>query len=107
MVRSLPSTLALSGEKNKSRTESFSSRQLKLAVKAERNWTEPLGSAEVTMMTMTVRLPPTHWSPTTISTDEACERLDRALEELEMEDQWINSFIKRLNQTIEEIGQRN
>jgi hypothetical protein len=52
-------------------------------------------------------MPPTHWSAATISSDEDCGRLDRALAELEREDQWINSFIKRLNQTIEEIGRRN
>jgi hypothetical protein len=57
------------------------------------------------MMTILAGLPPTHWSPATISCDENCERLDRALEALEMEDQWINSFIKRLNRTLEEIGQ--
>jgi prefoldin subunit 5 len=43
----------------------------------------------------------------TISSDEDCERLDRALEQLEKEDQWINSFIKRLNHTIEEIAHKN
>jgi hypothetical protein len=57
------------------------------------------------MMTIPIRLPPTRWSPATITCDEDCERLDRALEALEMEDQWINSFIKRLNRTLEEIGQ--
>jgi hypothetical protein len=59
------------------------------------------------MTTIPARLPPTHWSPVTISGDEDCARLDRALEELENEDQWINSFIKRLNHTIEEIVHRN
>jgi prefoldin subunit 5 len=43
----------------------------------------------------------------TISSDEDCELLDRALEELEKEDQWINSFIKRFNHTIEEIARKN
>jgi hypothetical protein len=43
----------------------------------------------------------------TISSLEDCERLDRALEELEKEDQWINSFIKRLNYRLEEIGHNN
>jgi hypothetical protein len=85
----------------------FRACQLKLAVKTERNWTEPLGSAEVTMMTIPIRLPPTHWSPAIIPSDEEYARLDRALAELEKEDQWINSFIKRLNQTIEEIGRKN
>jgi hypothetical protein len=59
------------------------------------------------MMTIPARLPPTHWSPLTIPGDEDCARLDRALEELEKEDQWINSFIKRLNYTIEEIARKN
>jgi hypothetical protein len=43
----------------------------------------------------------------TISSDQDCERLDRTPEELEKEGQWINSFIKRLNHTIEEIGRKN
>jgi hypothetical protein len=59
------------------------------------------------MMTIPTTLPPTHWSPVTISSDEDCELLDRALEELEKEDQWINSFIKRFNHTIEEIARKN
>jgi len=58
-------------------------------------------------MTIPAKPPPTHWSPVTISCDDDCERLDRALEELEKEDQWINSFIKRLNHTIEEIARKN
>jgi hypothetical protein len=85
----------------------LSFRQLELAVKAEHNWTGPLGPAEGAMVTIPTRLPPTHWSPVTISSLEGCERLDRALEELEKEDQWINSFIKRLNYRIEEIGHKN
>ena len=59
------------------------------------------------MMKIPTKPLPTHWSPVTISSDEDCERLDRALEELEKEDQWINSFIKRLNHTIEEIAHKN
>jgi cell division protein FtsB len=58
-------------------------------------------------MTIPAKPPPTHWSPVTISCDDDCERLDRALEELEKEDQWINSFIKRLNYTIEEIARKS
>lgn len=76
-------------------------------VKTEHNYSEPIGPAEGAMMTIPAKLPPTRWSPVTISSDEDCERLDRALEELEKEDQWINSFIKRLNCTIEEIGHKN
>jgi len=38
-----------------------------------------------------LRLP---WSPKTISSTQDFERFDRALSELEDEDQWINDFIK-------------
>ena len=49
-------------------------------------------------------LPPTlRPPPQTISGDEDYERLDRALEDLVKEDQWINDFIKRLTYTIEDI----
>jgi hypothetical protein len=46
---------------------------------------------------------PTRSPPKTISSDEDCEQLDRALNDLMKEDQWINDFIKRLNYTIEDI----
>ena len=48
-------------------------------------------------------LAPTRSPPETISSDEDCEQLDRALNDLMKEDQWINDFIKRLNYTIEDI----
>jgi hypothetical protein len=41
--------------------------------------------------------------PKTLSSDEDCERLDRALEDLIKENQWVDDFIKRLNYTIEDI----
>jgi hypothetical protein len=47
--------------------------------------------------------PPTLLPPKTISSDEDCERLDRALEDLMKENQWIDDFVKRLNYTIEDI----
>ena len=47
--------------------------------------------------------PPTLRPPQAISSDEDCERLDRALGDLMNEDQRIDDFIKRLNFTIEEI----
>jgi hypothetical protein len=97
----------LSGIWNNQERTRLASDQLKLVVKTEHNYTEPIGPAEGAMMTIPAKLPPTRWSPVTISSDEDCERLDRALEELEKEDQWINSFIKRLNCTIEEIGHKN
>jgi len=50
-----------------------------------------------------LRLP---WSPKTISSTQDFERFDRALSELEDEDQWINDFIKRLNCVVEEIGHK-
>lgn len=39
----------------------------------------------------------------TISSDREVERLDRALEDMVKEDQWIDDFIKRLNYTIEDV----
>ena len=47
--------------------------------------------------------PPTLRPPKTLSSDDDCERLDRALEELIKENQWVDDFIKRLNYTIEDI----
>ena len=47
--------------------------------------------------------PPTLRLPKTLSSDEDCERLDRALEDLMKENQWVDDFIKRLNHTIEDI----
>ena len=41
--------------------------------------------------------------PNTSSSDEDCERLDRALEDLIKENQWVDDFVKRLNHTIEDI----
>jgi hypothetical protein len=56
------------------------------------------------MMTIPTRLQAAHWSPLTISSDEDIARLDRALEALEEEDQWVTSFISRLNHAVEAIG---
>jgi hypothetical protein len=47
--------------------------------------------------------PPTLRPPKTLSSDEDCERLDRALEDIIKENQWVDDFIKRLNHTIEDI----
>ena len=58
------------------------------------------------MMTIPTRLPPTHWSPLTISNDENSAGLDRALEALEQEDQWVTSFIQRLNHAVEALGNK-
>jgi hypothetical protein len=46
---------------------------------------------------------PTLLPPKTISIDDDGERLDRALEDLVKENQWIDDFVKRLNYTIEDI----
>jgi hypothetical protein len=46
---------------------------------------------------------PTLLPPKTISSDEDCERLDPALENLIKENQWVDDFVKRLNYTIEDI----
>jgi hypothetical protein len=46
---------------------------------------------------------PTLWPPKTLSSDEDGERLDRALEDLIKENQWVDDFIERLNYTIEDI----
>ena len=71
----------------------------------EHNWSALLGSAEgAMMMTIPTRLPPAHWSPLTISSDEDSARLDQALEALEEQDQWVTSFIQRLNHAVEAIG---
>ena len=45
---------------------------------------------------------PTLRPPKTLSSDEDCERLDRALEDL-IRNQWVDDFIKRLDYTIEDI----
>jgi hypothetical protein len=47
--------------------------------------------------------PPTLRPPKTLSSDDDRERLDRALEDLIKENQWVDDFIKRLNYTIEDI----
>jgi hypothetical protein len=47
--------------------------------------------------------PPKTLPPKTLSSDEEGERLDRALEDLIKENQWVDDFIKRLNYTIEDI----
>jgi hypothetical protein len=47
--------------------------------------------------------PRTLWPPKTISSDEDCERRDRAREDLIEENRWIDDFVKRLNYTIEDI----
>jgi hypothetical protein len=47
---------------------------------------------------------PTAWSPRTASGHEDDELLDRALNQLKQEDQWVNDFIKRLNYAVEDIG---
>jgi hypothetical protein len=47
--------------------------------------------------------PPTLRPPKTLSSDEDCARLDRALEDVIKENQWVADFIKRLNYTIEDI----
>ena len=46
---------------------------------------------------------PTLLPPNTISSGEDCERLDRALEDLVKENQWVSDFVKRLNYTTEDI----
>ena len=45
--------------------------------------------------------------PKTISSDEDCERLDRALEDLVKENQWVSDFVKRLNYTTEDIVRKH
>jgi hypothetical protein len=46
---------------------------------------------------------PTLRLPKTLSLDEDCEQMDRALEDITKENQWVDDFIKRLNHTIEDI----
>jgi hypothetical protein len=45
-------------------------------------------------------------SPATAPDDRSHELLDRALDELNTEDQWVNDFIKRLNYAIQDHGQK-
>jgi hypothetical protein len=47
---------------------------------------------------------PMLWSPRTAPGHQGDEMRDRALDELENEDQWVNDFIERLNYAIEDIG---
>jgi hypothetical protein len=47
--------------------------------------------------------PSTLRTPETISSDKDHGQLDRALNDLMKEDQWINDFIKRLNYTVADI----
>ena len=49
---------------------------------------------------------PMLWSPRTAAGHQGHELLDRALDELEQEDQWVNDFIERLNDAVEEIGRK-
>jgi hypothetical protein len=55
-------------------------------------------------MTTPQKQPPTRWLPNTtktvLSDDEDDERLARAFE---VEDHWVDDFIKRLNYAIEHI----
>jgi hypothetical protein len=46
------------------------------------------------------------WSPRTAPGHQGQELLDRALDDLEQEDQWVNDFIERLNDAVEEIGRK-
>lgn len=48
--------------------------------------------------------PPTLWSPKILPDPAGHELLDRALEDIEKEDQWVNDFIERLNYTLDDIG---
>jgi hypothetical protein len=45
----------------------------------------------------------TPWPRHTISGDQDLEPLDRALNDLMNEDQWVDDFIKRLNYRTEDI----
>jgi hypothetical protein len=50
---------------------------------------------------------PTPWPAKTTSSDKDYERLDRALDDLIKQDQWIDDFIKRLNTTFEDARPRS
>jgi hypothetical protein len=49
---------------------------------------------------------PMLWSPRTAPGHQGQELLDRALDDLEQEDQWVDDFIERLNDAVEEIGHK-
>ena len=52
-------------------------------------------------MTIPQKLPSTLWPPKTVLSDWDDERLARMLKETE--DPWVNDFIKRLNQAVEDL----
>lgn len=58
-------------------------------------------------MTFPERPSATGWSPRPISGDNDDARLHGALRDIAKEDQWINEFIKRLNDVIEDAGHKN
>jgi hypothetical protein len=49
---------------------------------------------------------PMPWSPRTTAGHQGHELLNRALNDLEDEDQWVNDFIKRLNYAVEDLGRK-
>jgi hypothetical protein len=53
-------------------------------------------------MTRQHATPPTSWPPGLAGT-ESPEPLDRAIEELVKDDQWIEDFIERLKYAIEDV----
>jgi hypothetical protein len=50
---------------------------------------------------------PMLWSPRTAPGGQGHELLDRALNDLEKEDQWVNDFIKRLHYAVEDPGHKD
>jgi hypothetical protein len=52
---------------------------------------------------MTIRQTPTPSSPRTAAGHQDQELLNRALNDLEEEDQWVSDFIQRLNYAVEDL----
>jgi hypothetical protein len=53
---------------------------------------------------MIIRQTPTPSSPRTAAGHQGQELHNRALNDLEQEDQWVSDFIQRLNYAVEDLG---
>jgi hypothetical protein len=58
------------------------------------------------MMIIPQNTAPMPGSPTTAPGHQGHELKDRALDDREQQDQWVNDFIERLNGAVEEIGRK-
>jgi hypothetical protein len=51
-------------------------------------------------------IPPMLWSANTVPGHADHELPERALNELQKQDQWVNDFIERLNGAVEDLGRK-